>query len=50
MKKSRIAKKQFSTLKELLEESPSLTPTKLHYRIMMMKTTWYWYRDGQVDQ
>ena len=23
---------------------------KLHYRVIVVKTAWYWYRDRQVDQ
>jgi hypothetical protein len=23
---------------------------KLYYRVIVLKTTWYWYRDRQVDQ
>jgi hypothetical protein len=46
-KKPRIAKKKFFTIKEQLEESPSMTSS---YRAIMIKAAWYRYRDRHFDQ
>jgi hypothetical protein len=36
-------------MKELLGEI-TISDIKLYYRLIVIKTTWCWYRDRQVDQ
>jgi hypothetical protein len=43
--KNTVIVKTIINNKRTSEESPSLT-----YRVIVIKSPWYWYRDRQVDQ